>query len=260
MGNRPAIWRLSPDAPHVPLIVAHRGMPKAAPENTIEGFRLAHAAGADAIELDVRLTKDKKVVVIHDPTVNRTTNGRGSVRAMTLAELQRLDAGSWFSAKFAGAKVPTLDEVFEALPNDFLIDVEVKVFGLAYAQLVAATIEVIRRHDRLETAMLSSFSARALAEARRLEPRLARGYAWSRFRPYRLPPQWFLPLVKPTWVQPEQRALSPKLIAKCRCRGWPILAWDVDAGMDYAAIKKMGVQAVVTDDADILARQRGAKA
>ncbi len=258
MPLRPSSWRLPLDSPGFPLIVGHRGMSRAAPENTIEGFRMAYEAGVDGIELDVRLTKDRKVVVIHDASVNRTTNGQGRVSSMTLAEIQRLDAGSWFDPKFKNAKVTTLDEVFESLPHDFLIDVEVKIFGLPVTPLVTATIDVIRRHNRLETAMLSSFSARALDAARRLEPKLARGSAWSRFRPYRLPPQWFLPVVKPHWVQPEQRALSPKLIAKCRRRVWPILAWDVDAGLDYTAIKKLGVQAVVSDSPDLLVRQRAA--
>ena len=233
-------------------------MSRAAPENTIESFRMAYEAGVDGIELDVRLTRDRKVVVIHDASVKRTTNGKGKVGAMTLADLQRLDAGSWFDPKFKGAKLPTLDEVFEAMPRDFLIDVEVKIFGLSVTPLVAATIDVIRRHNRLETALLSSFSARALDTARRLEPKIARGYAWGRGRLYRMPPKWFLGMVKPHWVQPEHRALSSKLMARCRQRGWPILAWDVDAGLNYTAIKKLGVQAVVSDTPDLLVRQRSA--
>ena len=91
-----------------PLLIGHRGYPARYPENTLASFEGAMQAGCDMIELDVTLTKDRKVVVIHDDTLDRTTTGKGPVRGHALAEIKRLDAGSWFDARFAAERVPEL--------------------------------------------------------------------------------------------------------------------------------------------------------
>ena len=101
-------WRFAPGSLDYPLVVAHRGGAGLAPENTLAAFRMALEVGADAIELDVRLTRDGRVAVIHDRTVDRTTGGRGPVGSYTLAELKALDAGSWFGPQYLGERVPTL--------------------------------------------------------------------------------------------------------------------------------------------------------
>ncbi len=97
---------------HRPILFAHRGACSHAPENTLASFRRALKDGAEAIELDVKLTSDGKVIVLHDQTVDRTTNGHGDVRTMSLAEVQQLDAGSCFSPEFTGEPIPTLEQVF----------------------------------------------------------------------------------------------------------------------------------------------------
>src|SRR5512139_1857475 len=109
-----------------PIIFAHRGASAHAPENTLAAFELALAQQADAIELDVKLSADGRVIVIHDSTVDRTTDGHGKVKDMSLADLKALDAGSFFSSEFAGEKIPTLDEVFEAVGRRTFINIELK--------------------------------------------------------------------------------------------------------------------------------------
>ena len=98
-----------------PILFAHRGASLHAPENTMEAFNLAIQQGADGVELDAKLSADGEVIVIHDPTVDRTTNGHGRVATFKLTDLRALDAGSFFSEKFRGAQIPTLDEVFEVI-------------------------------------------------------------------------------------------------------------------------------------------------
>src|SRR5690242_14424230 len=98
-----------------PVLFAHRGASAHAPENTLAAFELALTQQADGIELDVKLTSDGHVIVHHDATVNRTTNGQGRIKDMTLVGLKKLDAGSSFSEQFRGEKIPTLEEVFEAV-------------------------------------------------------------------------------------------------------------------------------------------------
>src|SRR6266496_640164 len=109
-----------------PIVFAHRGASAHAPENTIAAFELALAQNADAIELDVKLTADGHVVVIHDSTVDRTTGSRGRVKDLSLAQLRSLDAGSFFSEKYRGEKIPTLEEVLEAVGKRTIINVELK--------------------------------------------------------------------------------------------------------------------------------------
>src|SRR5512136_697214 len=106
------------------LNIAHRGASAAAPQNTLAAFRKAVELGADGVELDVQLSADGAVVVIHDFTVDKTTDGTGRVAAKTLAELKALDAGSRFSPQFAGERIPTLAEVFEAIDGKLLVNVE----------------------------------------------------------------------------------------------------------------------------------------
>src|SRR4030066_1443200 len=112
-----------------PTIFAHRGSSAFAPENTVAAFKLAVQQHADAVELDAKLTSDGQVIVIHDQTVDRTTNGTGRVNRLTLVELQNLDAGSHFDATFKGEKVPSLAEVFYTIWNQIFINVEFKNYA-----------------------------------------------------------------------------------------------------------------------------------
>src|SRR5690606_28189003 len=108
------------------LVFGHRGAKAYAPMNTIPAFELAAEQGADGIELDVHRSKDGHAVIVHDFTVDETTDGNGTVTEMTLAQLKELDAGSWFGEGFHGVQIPTLDEVFEAVGERLLINVEIK--------------------------------------------------------------------------------------------------------------------------------------
>src|SRR5437899_360443 len=110
-----------------PIIIAHRGSSVSAPENTLAAFRRALVDRADAIELDVRLTADREVVVFHDAQLRRTTDGRGSAEDQRLDDLKRLSAGAWFGRAFAREKIPTLVEVFELLKDSQVgLNIEIK--------------------------------------------------------------------------------------------------------------------------------------
>src|SRR5437867_7569994 len=119
-----------------PIIFAHRGASAYAPENTLAAFELALAQNADAIELDVKLSADGHAIVIHDPTVDRTTAHHGRVRDLSLAELSALDAGSFFSEKFHGERIPTLEEVFETMGKRTFINVELTNYSTPHDHLV----------------------------------------------------------------------------------------------------------------------------
>ena len=130
-----------------PFISAHRGFSDAAPENTIPALEAALAAGADVAEIDVALTSDGHLVLMHDYTLDRTTTGTGPVKLSTLAEIQALDAGPWFGAAFAGTRVPSLDDVLEWSQGRLGILLEMKNCPDRDPRFIDAVIDTIERHD-----------------------------------------------------------------------------------------------------------------
>ena len=159
-----------------PMIIGHRGTAGEAPENTMASFLMAVEQGAHAVELDVCLSKDGELMVIHDDTLDRTTNGEGIVAELTAKEIRQYDAGLWFHERFEGEKVPLLEEVFDRLPSDFLINVELKG---GQDRLEERLAELLVRRNRVETVFLSSFHHKKLANMKRLIPeiRVGLGYA-----------------------------------------------------------------------------------
>jgi glycerophosphoryl diester phosphodiesterase len=157
-----------------PILLAHRGDFVHAPENTLPAFEQAIQKGADGIELDVKLTADDHVVVIHDSTVDRTTDGKGRVSSMTLEAIRKLDAGGWFDEKFSGAKIPLLEEVFETVGRDKIINIELKNYSSPFNGLVVKVCELIKRHNNHDQIIFSSFYSTNLKIAAQVLPEVSR--------------------------------------------------------------------------------------
>ncbi|QDU46632.1 Glycerophosphoryl diester phosphodiesterase [Symmachiella dynata] len=145
-------------------ICAHRGASNTHPENTLAAFREAIRLGAQMIEFDVALTKDGQLVLMHDPKLDRTTDGSGPVGDYTMAELKKLDAGSWKSAEFAGERIPTLDEALEVMPENIWLNVHLK----GNAELAEKTTQRIIAHQRQHQAFLAC-NKKAAEAARRVD-------------------------------------------------------------------------------------------
>jgi glycerophosphoryl diester phosphodiesterase len=158
-----------------PTIFAHRGSSTHAPENTLAAFKLAVEQHADAIELDATLSADSQVMVIHDDTVNRTTNGTGSIKSMNLAELKRLDAGSKFDPSFHLERIPTLTEVFETVGQQIFINVELKNYTSPTDDLPDRVIALVKEYGLESSVMMSSFNIIALIRARSQLPTIPLG-------------------------------------------------------------------------------------
>ena len=158
-----------------PTIFAHRGSSRYAPENTLSAFMLAVRQHADAIELDAKLSADGQVVVLHDVTVDRTTDGSGRIDAMTLEEAKRLDAGSYFDVSFQGEKIPTLAEVFETVGQQIFINVELTNYSAPTSNLPDKVVSLVKRYGLETSVLFSSFNPFALLRARRLLPEVPLG-------------------------------------------------------------------------------------
>lgn len=239
-----------------PAVVAHRGASAHAPENTLAAFRLAASQGADAIELDARLSADGQVVVFHDDTLQRTTNGRGRVSDQPLAALQALDAGSWCDAAYAGERIPTLAEVLDTLGQTLVLNIELKESPARRAALAAAVADLVGARRLTGQVLFSSFDWRALAALHRALPGASLGLLaapgplgfWARrAQPGRLPY---------AALHPAQRDVSPALIQRARRRGWRVLAYTVNHPADFQRLHTLGVDGYFTDDPALALRLR----
>ncbi len=162
-----------------PVIIAHRGCSATHPENTLAAFKAAVAAAAHMIELDVNLSADRRLVVIHDRSVDRTTNGRGAVGALTVAQLTRLDAGSWFDPRFQGERIPTLAQVLESVRGQVSVNIEIKPEAVeAHGPDDAVERQVLELVHSLamdDAVLISSFAWGVLEKIRRLDSQIALG-------------------------------------------------------------------------------------
>ena len=156
-----------------PLIIAHRGYRAKYPENTLASFSAALDIGVKMIELDVMLTRDRKMVVIHDATLERTTNGHGPVSSYTLKELKELDAGSWFHPRFAGERLPALEEVLDLVSDHALLNIEIKSNAYEAHQppdaIEKQVVELVRRKNALTSVLISSFEWKILENVASME-------------------------------------------------------------------------------------------
>ncbi len=224
------------------LVDAHRGASTSHPENTLTAFRAALEAGADSVEFDVQLSADLVPVVIHDETVDRTTDGVGEVSRLGLAELQRLDAGVWKGAAFAGERIPTLDETLEVLAQAPRINMELKAEDPLLAELAVAAVERRRLHHRV---MVSSFHTRHLVAAKQLLPGV-----WTHlFLEEPLPDGFWTAdgrFVNSLGVPWEH--VTVDLAATVHAAGRALWAFTVDDPGEALRLAAAGVQAITTND------------
>lgn len=219
-----------------PLIIAHRGASADAPENTMAAFGLAMEQGAHGIEFDVRLSVDGNVVIMHDATVDRTTNGTGRVSKMSAAALRELDAGG-------GQPPPTLDDVFEALGPSMLYNVELKEFGLwgkGLEEAVADRIDAYHLHNQV---LVSSFNPLAVRRVRRyLSVTTLTGLVWMKG------PRTLSHLLASAQADhPHYPLVDEAYMAWARERGLRVHTWTVDEVREARRLVALGVHALITN-------------
>jgi glycerophosphoryl diester phosphodiesterase len=237
------------------LNIAHQGAGGIAPSNTLTAFRRAADLGAAGIELDVHLSADGAAVVIHDFTVDRTTDGRGRVADLPLAALKELDAGSWFDPAFADERIPTLEEVFEAVGWELLINVELKPPLRDTPALEATVVALVRRHKLTDRVLISSFDPRVLHRVRRLAPTLPLGFlygsrpiSWLTRALARLIPGLTTEAIHPHWTLLR----SAGAIRRAHARSRRVVAWTVDEPAHMRQLVTWGVDAIITNHPDRL--------
>ena len=242
------------------LNFAHRGASHDAPQNTLAAFRLAVEMGADGVELDVQASKDGEAVVIHDFTVDATTDGQGRVADKTLAELKELDAGSWFDVpsinsgrrRFSGQRIPTLQEVIDEVGHQLLLNIELKTTVFGSTGLIAEVVRLIEDHNLTHRAIVSSFNPFALRRVKRLNPRINTGLLYFFDLPAHPIRALFLFLADPDALHPEKRLVTQKYMRWARKKSYRVNAWTVDEPTEMKRLIALGVDGVITNRPDVL--------
>jgi glycerophosphoryl diester phosphodiesterase len=230
-----------------PLVIAHAACKGHAPENTLAGIAAALKLGADGIEIDVQASADGIPVLMHDATVDRTTDGSGGVSKLTLAELRRLDAGSrQFEGRFRGEKIPTLAEVLELVRGQALLVMEIK-----QPQIEEAILKVVRDLDALADCAVDSFFPEIVAKVRQLEPRLPAALLtgaqddWEAFFAFALS-------LNAQGVAVLHSAVDAALAHRARLRKLALSTWTANEPDDMRRLVEFGVDAITTDYPDRL--------
>ncbi len=230
-------------------IIGHRGASGHAPENTLAAFRRAVELGARFIETDLQLSRDSRLVAIHDDTLDRTTNGRGPVNRLTLAELRELDAGSWFGPQFAGERIPTLQEILQfARETDVVFYLEIKSSSGAWG-MEHTVVGALREAQEVVRPVVLSFDHDTLAAVRRIEPTLMTGFLF----------QWPLEDAVDLAIRAGARQLAPhgdqvtpELVTAARHNNLQVVTWTINAPAQMRALISAGVDGIMTDYPDRL--------
>ncbi|MEM2788651.1 MAG: glycerophosphodiester phosphodiesterase family protein [Candidatus Bathyarchaeia archaeon] len=218
-------------------VIGHRGAAGLEPENTLRSIRKAIEIGVDRVEIDVRVTKDGRLVVIHDETVDRTTNGHGYVRDMTFEEIRKLDAGK-------GEKVPTLEEALNLTRGKVILQIELKV-----AEATEPTIELIEENGAEREVVITSFIHSLLKKVRYLNPAIRTGALF-----FDVQEDIFERTISACAeaIHIYYRNITPKLVENAHKRGLKVVAWNPDEVGDMKRIISLGVDAIGSNRPDIL--------
>ena len=230
------------------LVIAHRGASGHAPENTLAAFKKAVALGATFIETDLHLSRDAHFVAIHDATANRTTNGQGAVHDLTLAELRRLDAGSWFGSEFAGERIPILEELLEfSKKNDVVFYMELKPDGTWGGE--HALVGALRESGEIPRTVVICFDPGIVLNLRKIEPTLMTGLLYDG--------QIEKPIDKAVEIGARQLVVrgdlvTPAMIGEVQKKDLQIVCWTVNHPAHMRMLMAAGVDGIMSDYPDRL--------
>ena len=233
-----------------PWFIAHRGYRARYPENTLVAFQAALGAGVQMIELDVALSRDRKLVVIHDATLERTTNGEGAVSDHTLAQLKQLDAGGWFHPRFAGEHLPELSEVLDLADGQVMINIEIKPHAYEPHHPPDAverqTLELVCRRNIAERVLISSFDLNLLNYISTFEHAPALGLiSRNPVDKYTLENCKQLDVV--SW-HPNHQILTPDQVKTMHANDIRVFPYNADTDAEIARVLEMDVDGVISSD------------
>jgi len=227
-----------------PLIIGHRGAMGTAPENTAVSFEKAINKGADGVEFDVHMTRDARLVVIHDERIDRTSDGSGLVKDLTLKELKQYDFGSHFDSAFAGQKILTLEEALEITLKCDVINIEIKNGPIFYEGIEEKVLKVVKDFDVERKVIISSFNHYTIHKIAKLAPDIMRGvlYMEGLFQPWE-----YAKTVGANAVHPYYLSIIPDEIRRCHENGIAVNVFGTNDDYFFEMFIKAGVDIIITD-------------
>lgn len=228
-----------------PKIIAHRGGRKWAPENTLSAFSQSCQAGFDGIELDIQRASTGELVVFHDDDIGRTTNGVGLLKDISLAELRRLDAGSWFDEKYAGEKIPLLQEVLDLVEGKLTLHIEIKNAPYEYPGIEEDLLDVLSGYRHMDKIAISSFDHTVLARLHKLAPELPTAFLAEGIF---VDVGTYAQRVGASNWHPSYHSLTKKAIDDAHQAGLTVNTWTPNTPREWSELVKSGIDGIVTDD------------
>ncbi|MBW4829126.1 MAG: glycerophosphodiester phosphodiesterase [Clostridiaceae bacterium] len=232
-----------------PLILAHRGASHYAPENTFASYEMAVDMNADGIEIDVHKSKDGHLIVCHDEKVDRTTNGTGYIKDLTLEEIKSLDAGSWFDKKFSKEKIPVLEEVFELVKNkNIFLNIELKNGPIFYSNIEEDVVELIKDYRLENQVLISSFNHYSLLKIKKLEPRIKTGilYIAGMVSPWKYAKSVGADAIHPLFI-----TINSEVVKECLFNKVMVNPFTVNNKKEIMLMNELNVTGIITDCPDI---------
>ena len=238
-------------------IIAHRGASAYYPENTLPSFEGAIAMGADMVELDVQLTSDKEVVVFHDEKISRCTDGRGKIADHTLAELKKLDAGSWFDKKFQNTRIPTLAEVLGVCKNKIAVNIEIKteaVSKMFFGGIEEKCLKIVERSGMNGHVVFSSFDPRAIMHLKQIDDTVTVAVLFEKKHYGSKLPSDIMESVGADAFNCSGSEFNQKWLANVKLNNIPVNIYTVNDTNNMKRFINMGVSGIFTNKPDILRR------
>jgi glycerophosphoryl diester phosphodiesterase len=237
-----------------PLLIGHRGYPALCPENTLASFERAMQAGCDMIELDVTLTRDRKVVVIHDDTLDRTTSGKGPVSGHALEEIKALDAGSWFDARFAEERVPELSEVIKLTAGRCMLNIEIKESAFEAIYPVDAiehqVVRLVKTSGAMDRVIISSFDTRILERIAAMDAPPAVAYI-SDHGTDKSVLEMLLKMRAFSW-HPRFKILTRAQVDMLHAAGLKVFPWTINTRKEAEKLLALGVDGLICNELRVM--------
>lgn len=240
------------------FVIAHRGANRLAPQNTLHAFLKAAELKSDGVETDVHVTKDGHLVLCHNGTVDKTSNGRGKISELSLSDLRRFDFGSWFGSRFKNTTIPTLDEFLKTMKDTAVsvLNIELKPQKGGGLEFVEAVIQKVKDYGLTDKLFISSFDYRILDKAKSLEPCVQTGYLYPAMgeivKRKIVSPLSLVEKYNIDYLLPHHGYASKKLIEKAHSAGKKVAVWTVNKLETVEKLHLWGADGVITDFPDII--------
>ena len=242
-----------------PLVISHRGANVYAPQNTLPAFEMSLEIGVDGFETDVHVTKDGIPVICHNYTVDETSDGKGEISSMTLEQLRELDFGGYFSPRYKGTKIPTVDEFLSLVEKTDLelMNIELKSPKQAESNIVSLTINAVKEHGLFDKLLISSFDPKLLVEAKKIDSKCRTGFLYSPDKPLALKmfrqPVEFAKSIRADALHPyEYYVLKEDYVKQAHDAGILVNPWTVDSDKNIERMIFFGVDGIITNRPDVV--------